>query len=128
MSAASAKVELELNVDYFAIKISRIYKQFKSHLKTATHGFEKNVLASGHLVRIPSYSVNKPTDAFYIVFNSKTSKQSFMKNSKWLKELKRNHKEAQVLKLDIQSVTYNLKDGFLKPIFTLTFIPDFGYS
>ena len=113
--AAALATEIGANIDYPAIRISKIFLHVNPHLHTATHGFEKFILASGNPIK-------QPTEGFFIVFASTTGRAKFKKNSKWLMSLRKDHKAHKVNTLEVCSVMYNQnRDGFLEPIFKLLF-------
>jgi len=119
MAAVSVdgKKEMDVNIDHPAIKITNIFHHVNPHLHTATHGFEKFILASGNPIK-------KPIEGFFIVFASTTARAKFKKNSKWLMGLRKDHKAHKVNTLEVCSVMYNQnRDGFLEPIFKLLFFP-----
>ena len=72
---ADDEKELEVNVDYPAIRITNIFVHVNPHLHTATHGFEKSILTSG-------YPIKQQSEGFFIVFASTTARAKFKKNSK----------------------------------------------
>ena len=112
---ADDEKELEVNVDYPAIRITNIFVHVNPHLHTSTHGFEKSILTSG-------YPIKQQSEGFFIVFASTTARAKFKKNSKWLNGLRKDHKTHKVKNLEVASVMYNLdKDGFLEPIFKISF-------
>jgi len=119
MAAVSVdgKKVMDVNIDHPAIKITNIFHHVNPHLHTATHGFEKFILASGNPIK-------KPIEGFFIVFASTTARAKFKKNSKWLMGLRKDHKAHKVNTLEVCSVMYNQnRDGFLEPIFKLLFFP-----
>jgi len=108
--------------NFYSLKIKNIRLNTNPRLDNCSSGFDKNILTFG-------YKLGKKPEGFFIVFVNKSTRQSYLHNSKWLKGLKRSHIAPGLDSISVDPIEYNISQGLIIPYLHLNVIPtEFFYN
>eukprot|EP00092_Neocalanus_flemingeri_P002582 GFUD01002764.1.p1 GENE.GFUD01002764.1~~GFUD01002764.1.p1 ORF type:complete len:1314 (+),score=298.67 GFUD01002764.1:229-4170(+) len=104
-----------------SLKIRNIRASTNPRLDNCSSGFDKNIVTFG-------FKLSRKHEGFFIVFTNQATRTNYLKNSKWLKSLKRLHISPGFDSINVLIIEYNIEQGLIIPILDLVFIPkDFRY-